>query len=92
MATRWEIAASLAGGGLALSVRALEVAASGDLRLACQLAEWAAASVADDDPQAREVHVNRADVYRQRRAHESSLMSKGIFGTAAAASEEIAGE
>lgn len=84
--------ASLAGGGLALSVRALEVAETGDLRLACQLAEWAAGSVPDDDPQAREIHANRAAVYRQRRSHESSLMSKGIFGTAAAASEEIAGE
>jgi hypothetical protein len=30
-------------------------------------------------------------VYRRRREHESSLMSKGIFGTAAEESEEVAG-
>ena len=84
--------ASLAGGALALSVRAIEVADVGDLRLACQLAEWAAGSMPDDDPQASEVHANRAEVYRRRRDAESSLMSKGIFGTAASASEEHAGE
>ena len=83
--------ASLAGGALALSVRAIEVADAGDLRLACQLAEWAAGSIDDDDPQAPEVHANRAEAYRRRRDAESSLMSKGIFGTAASASEEHAG-
>ena len=83
--------ASLAGGALALSVRALEVADAGDLRLACQLAEWAAGAIPDADPQAGEVHANRAEVYRRRRDAESSLMSKGIFGTAASASEERTG-
>ncbi len=80
--------ATLAGGALALSARAIEVASTGDLRLACQLAEWAAGA-SPDDP---EVHANRAEVYRQRRDGESSLMAKGIFGTAATASEERAGD
>ena len=80
--------ASMAGGAAALSVRAIEVADAGNLRLACQLAEWAGAA-APDDP---EVHARRAEVYRRRREAESSLMSKGIFGTAAQASESIAGD
>lgn len=80
--------AALAGGAVALSVRALEIADEGDLRLACQLAEWAAGAAPDDV----EVHANRAEVYRQRRDGESSLMAKGIFGTAAATSEVRAGE
>ncbi len=78
--------ASLAGGAAALSVRAVEVADAGDLRLACQLAEWAAGAAPDD----AEVHARRAEVYRRRRHEESSLMSKGIFGTAASQSEERA--
>ncbi len=85
--------AGLAGGAAALAVRAVEVADSGDLRLACQLAEWAA-QAAPDDP---EVHARRAEVYRRRRRDESSLMSKGIFrqaeqGSAAIGEEERAGE
>ncbi len=79
--------AALAGGAGALSVRAVEVADTGDLRLACQLAEWAGAAAPDDG----EVHARRAEVYRRRRSAEGSLMSKGIFGTAAQASEDVAG-
>ena len=79
--------AALAGGAAALSVRAIEVADGGDLRLACQLAEWAGQAAPDD----AEVHERRAEVYRRRRESESSLMSKGIFGTAAQASEDLAG-
>lgn len=77
--------AGLAGGAAALSVRAVEVADAGDLRLACQLAEWAGAAAPDD----AEVHERRAEVYRRRRQAESSLMSKGIFGTAAQSSEAV---
>ncbi|WP_436795721.1 alkyl sulfatase dimerization domain-containing protein [Actinospongicola halichondriae] len=84
--------AALAGGAAALSVRAVEVAECGDLRLACQLAEWAAEAVSDDGRDASEVHANRAEVYRQRRDSESSLMAKGIFGTAATASEARTGD
>ena len=78
--------ASLAGGAAALAGRARALATAGELRLACQLVEWAAG--ASDDP---EVHAARADIYRQRRSGELSLMSKGIFGSAADASEQAAG-
>ena len=71
--------AALAGGALALAQRAVVVADAGDLRLACQLAEWAAGA----DPDDATVRELRADVYRRRRESESSLMAKGIFGTAA---------
>ena len=87
--------ASLAGGASALAARALAVAETGDLRLACQLAEWAADALeqegSDGAPSARSVHETRAEVYRRRRDAESSLMSKGIYGQAAAGSEERAG-
>jgi alkyl sulfatase BDS1-like metallo-beta-lactamase superfamily hydrolase len=72
--------ARLAGGPRALAARALEVADGGDLRLACQLVEWAGATAPDDV----EVHGQRAEVYRRRRE------SKGIFGTAARSSEAVA--
>jgi alkyl sulfatase BDS1-like metallo-beta-lactamase superfamily hydrolase len=78
--------ADLAGGAEALARRARTVAESGDLRLACQLVEWAAST--SDTP---EVHDVRAQIYRLRRDEELSLMSKGIFGSAAAASEARTG-
>jgi alkyl sulfatase BDS1-like metallo-beta-lactamase superfamily hydrolase len=77
--------AELAGGAEALGRRALTTAASGDLRLACQLAEWAG-QAAPDDPA---VHAMRAEVYRRRREDELSLMARGIFGAAAAESEAV---
>jgi alkyl sulfatase BDS1-like metallo-beta-lactamase superfamily hydrolase len=70
--------ARLAGGAAALAGRAREVAGTGDLRLACQLVEWAAAAA----PQDADVHEARADIYRERRDAERSLMAKGIFGAA----------
>lgn len=79
--------AGLAGGVAALAARAVEVAEAGDLRLACQLAEWAGEAAPDDAG----VHAQRAEVYRRRRESESSLMAKGIFGTAAEQSEGLAG-
>ena len=78
--------AELAGGALTLAWRAVEMANSGDLRLACQLAEWAGQAAPDD----AQVHGLRAEVYQRRRGEELSLMAKGIFGTAAAESERIA--
>jgi alkyl sulfatase BDS1-like metallo-beta-lactamase superfamily hydrolase len=75
---------ALAGSPHALADRALEVAEAGDLRLAAQLAEWAA-SAAPDDPRAREV---LATVYRRRVEAESSTMAKGIFRWAAARGDE----
>ena len=79
--------ARLAGGAGALARRAVDLvdaeASDDDVRLACHLAEWAALAAPDD----RDVHAARAHVYRKRREGELSLMSKGIYGTAAAESE-----
>jgi alkyl sulfatase BDS1-like metallo-beta-lactamase superfamily hydrolase len=67
--------AALAGGAKVLVDRALELAAAGDLRLACQLVEWAGSAA--DDPA---THAARAAIYQARMDAESSLMAKGIFG------------
>jgi alkyl sulfatase BDS1-like metallo-beta-lactamase superfamily hydrolase len=75
---------AFAGGPRALADRALEVADAGDLRLAAQLAEWAA-TADPDDPSAREA---RATIYRRRVDAESSTMAKGIFRWAAARGDE----
>ena len=77
--------ASLSGGADVLMRRAVELAASGDLRLACHLADFAGWA-APDDP---EIHHMRADVYEARRKSEASLMSKGIFKGASRDSEKI---
>ena len=76
--------ASLAGGALRLAERALEVAED-DPRLACHLAEFAVQAAPDH----KAIHHLRAQVYQIRRNGETSLMSKGIFGTAANQSREI---
>ena len=70
--------ATLSGGANALAARARTVADEGDLRLACQLIEWAAAAAPDD----AEVRQSRADIYQARVAAESSLMAKGIYSWA----------
>ena len=67
--------AGLAGGAPALARRAVEVAAEGDLRLAGQLAEWAAQADPDDPA----VHEARAQVNARRRADATSLMARGIY-------------
>ncbi|HET9691855.1 MAG TPA: alkyl sulfatase dimerization domain-containing protein [Acidimicrobiales bacterium] len=71
--------AALAGGARRLADRAAEVADAGDLRLACQLAEWAA-QADPTDPGIGEV---RTGLYRRRAAGETSLMAKGVFRSAA---------
>ena len=71
--------AALAGGADKLAARASQLAEAGDLRLACHLIE--AASRAEPDHAG--VHQARRDIYQARRDTESSLMAKGIFGTAA---------
>ncbi len=71
--------AALAGGAERLAARATELAGSGDLRLACHLAELAARAAPDDAG----VHEVRAAVYQQRRDQELSLMAKGIYAAAA---------
>ena len=71
--------AALAGGADRLATRAEEIAAEGDLRLACHLAEMAALAAPDE----RRVHEIRAAVYDARRAAESSFMASGIYRSAA---------
>jgi len=46
--------------------------------LACHLVELAAQAAPDD----LRVHELRAEVYQARRSQETSLMAKGIFGSA----------
>lgn len=71
--------ASLAGGPAKLADRAQSLAEAGELRLACHLIEFAMlAAPADLD-----VHAARAAIYQHRRDGETSLMAKGIFGSAA---------
>lgn len=77
--------ASLAGGAEVLMARAKELAAAGDLRLACHLADFAGWA-APDEPN---IHRDRAEVYEARRKSESSLMAKGIFKGASRESEAI---
>ena len=77
--------ASLSGGADVLMRRAAELAASGDLRLACHLADFAGWA-APDEP---EIHQMRAEIYETRRKSEASLMSKGIFKGAMRESEKI---
>lgn len=77
--------ASLAGGAQVLIHRAQDLALSGDLRLACHLADFAGWA-APDDPH---IHRMRAEVYEARRKDELSLMAKGIFRGASRESEAI---
>jgi alkyl sulfatase BDS1-like metallo-beta-lactamase superfamily hydrolase len=71
--------ADLAGGLTRLVDRSLEVAAAGDLALACQLIEFALGAASDDGA----VVSAYRDIYLARRKAESSLMAKGIFADAA---------
>ncbi len=75
--------AKLSGGALKLAERARELAET-DARLACHLAEFAAQA----EPKNKAVHHLRAEVYQKRREGETSLMAKGIFGTAANQSKQ----
>lgn len=77
--------ARLAGGAEVLIRRAQDLATSGDLRLACHLADFAGWA-APEDP---EVHRARAEVYEMRRKNELSLMAKGIFRGASRESEQV---
>ena len=77
--------ATLVGGADVMMMRAKELAASGDLRLACHLADFAGWA-APDDP---DIHKGRAEIYETRRKNEISLMAKGIFKGAARESEAV---
>ena len=78
--------AALAGGAGALLRRARELAAAGDLRLACHLVDWAAAA----EPESREAHAARAEIYEERSRRAPALMTKGVFNAAARESREKA--
>jgi alkyl sulfatase BDS1-like metallo-beta-lactamase superfamily hydrolase len=77
--------AALAGGAGRLAARARELAAAGELRLACSLVELAARA----EPASREAHAARAEVYELRRKQELSLMAKGVYAAAARESRAI---
>ena len=77
---------ALAGGSAPIVARAQALAANGDFRLACHLIEFAANASPDDVT----VHGARAEIYRARRAAESSLMSKGIYAAAMRESQLVA--
>ncbi len=70
--------ANLAGGAVKMAERALELIES-DIRLACHLVEMAAQAA----PSNTDIHIIRAEVYQYRRNSETSLMAKGIYGSAA---------
>ena len=70
--------ATLAGSADALADRASQLAADGELRLACHLAEMAVLA----DPYSRRNHLVRAEVYDARRRQEASFMATGIFRAA----------
>jgi alkyl sulfatase BDS1-like metallo-beta-lactamase superfamily hydrolase len=77
--------ATLAGGVRRLLARAQECVEDGQLAMACHLVDWAA------EPESREVHELRAEVYGRRVSAEPSTMSRGIFATAARDSSERSG-
>ncbi len=76
--------ATLAGGAHRLAERARELAAAGDLRLACHIIELAALAAPGDAT----IRGAQSELLRQRAQSEESLMARGIFNAAAAESEQ----
>jgi glyoxylase-like metal-dependent hydrolase (beta-lactamase superfamily II) len=72
--------AALCGGAKALAARAETIAASGDFRLACHLADYALEAAPGDS----EVQAKVAALYDARAKSEESLMTINIFNSAAA--------
>lgn len=79
--------ARLANGVDRLLDRARELHATGDTRMACHLLDWAVAA----EPENRDAHRLRAEIYEARTAAESSTMAKGIYAAAARDSQARAG-
>jgi alkyl sulfatase BDS1-like metallo-beta-lactamase superfamily hydrolase len=77
----------LAGGVDRLVMRARALAAAGDLALASHLVDWAVSA----DPQHRDAHAARAEIYEARAASSAALMTRGIFAAAARDSRAVAG-
>lgn len=78
---------ALAGGANKLAGRAHTLMES-DPRLACHLIELAVQA----EPDNKNLHEVRAEIYQHRRGLESSLMAKGIFGSAANESKDVLAE
>jgi glyoxylase-like metal-dependent hydrolase (beta-lactamase superfamily II) len=76
--------AELAGGAVALLRRAEARAATGDLRLACHLADYALEAAAEDPA----IRNGVAALYDRRAERETSLMARNIFRSAAAYARE----
>jgi glyoxylase-like metal-dependent hydrolase (beta-lactamase superfamily II) len=76
--------AALAGSAQALAERAERIAATGDLRSACHLADFAL----EADPRDAGVQAIVASIYERRAAGESSLMARNLFRAAAAYARE----
>ncbi len=68
------------GGALSLAERAEALAASGDVRLACHLADFALEAAPSDSAVQEKV----AGLYEKRASQETSLMTINIFNSAAA--------
>ena len=75
---------ALAGGVGPVLERVRALVADGDLRLACHLLEHAVLA----EPQSREAHEVRAEVYRARSAQQESSMARNILAHAALSSEQ----
>jgi len=76
--------AQLCGGGDVLARRARELARSGDLRLACHLADFAL----ECSPEAAEVGDAVAAIYEARASAEPGLMAENLFRSAACYARE----
>jgi len=72
--------AELAGGALALAATATEMAAAGDLAVACHLADFAL----EADPSDEATREAVAAIYDQRADTETSLMAVNLMNSAAA--------
>jgi alkyl sulfatase BDS1-like metallo-beta-lactamase superfamily hydrolase len=75
---------ALAGGEAAVLARADELAAAGDLRLACHLVEFAVLAA----PSSAAAHTARAAIYGARAGEQESSMARNILNHAALSSEQ----
>lgn len=74
----------LAGSIGKLIERARHWLTQGQYRMACHVIDWAQ----EADPDNRDVQTLRAEIYRQRTAHETFTMARGVFGAAAREAED----
>lgn len=75
---------ALAGGVGSVLQRARDLAAAGDLRMACHLVEYAVLA----DPSSAEAHETRSAVYAARSGQQTSSMARNILNHAAHASRQ----